>query len=180
MSDTAKRPYALMSQMANQLVKKLTPACERIEVAGSIRRRKQMVGDIEIVLIPKHITDLFGAPTGTTEIDVLLSQWPINRIKNGQKYKQFTFTGNSGDLYTVDLFIQPDPATWGVNFLIRTGSSEFSHRIVTAKSQGGLMPDDLAVREARVWRNGVAMPTPEERDVFELWGMDYIKPEERV
>lgn len=56
-------------------------------MAGSIRRQKEMIGDIEIVAIPTSITDLFGEPTGNQEIDNLLISWPITLIKNGQKYK---------------------------------------------------------------------------------------------
>lgn len=181
MSDTIKRPYELMNQMAERLVKKLAPACERIEIAGSLRRRKAMVGDIELVLIPIAYTDLFGAPLpGATQVDSLLATWPIKLVKNGQKYKQFTLEGNSGAEFTVDLFIQPDPATWGVNMMIRTGSSDFSHKMVTAKELGGLRPDEFTVRDARVWCNGAALETPNEEDVFRLWGMDFIKPEERI
>lgn len=181
MSDTIKRPYELMSQMADRLVNKLAPACERIEIAGSLRRRKAMVGDIEILLIPVAYTDLFGNPLpGATQVDSLLATWPIKLVKNGQKYKQFIMEGNSGTEYTVDLFIQPDPATWGVNYMIRTGSSDFSHKMVTQKSLGGLMPDEYSVKDARVWCNGTPLATPEESNIFEIWGMNFIKPEERI
>lgn len=180
MSESTKRPYSQMYGMACGLVERLRPACQRIEIAGSIRRKKTMIGDIEIVAIPTPITDLFGEPAGTTLVDATLAAWPVRLIKNGQKYKQFQFEGKSGEVYTVDLFLQPSPATWGVNFMIRTGSPEFSKRMVTKRSLGGYMPDDLRVDEARVWRNGVVLDTPEEADVFDLWGMDFIEPEDRA
>lgn len=180
MSDTTKRPYALMNDLATKLARRLMPACQRVEIAGSIRRCKPMIGDIELVLIPKHVTNLFGEPTGVTEVDLLLQSWPIQIIKNGQKYKQIVFTGNSGTPYTVDLFIQPDPKTWGVNYLIRTGSSDFSHRMVTRHTQGGWMPDQYTVRDARVWCNGAALDTPSEESVFDLWRMDFVEPEDRT
>lgn len=173
-------PYADMKRLADALVERLRPACERIEVAGSIRRKKSEVGDIEIIAIPKPILDLLGEPTAQTEVDTMLGAWPIQLTKNGQKYKQFTFAGNSGNLYQVDLFLQPDPATWGVNFMIRTGCGDFSKRMVTAKEYGGLCPPGLSVKDGRVWRNGVALDTPEEKDVFALWGIEYIQPEHRT
>lgn len=175
-----KRPYADMFKLASALVERLRPACERIEIAGSIRRKKAEIGDIELVAIPKTIPDLLGEPQVQTEVDVLLAQWPITITKDGQKYKQFLFNGTSGQSYQVDLFLQPDPATWGVNFLIRTGPSEFSTRMVTSVASGGLRPRDLLVRDGRVWRNGEALATPEEGDVFALWDMDFIRPEERA
>jgi len=178
MSEAIKRPYALMHEMASSLIDRLRPACQRIEVAGSIRRQKSEIGDIEIVAIAKPITDLFGEPTERTEVDTLLSTWPISIKKNGQKYKQFSFFGKSGDPYTVDLFL-PSAETWAVVYMIRTGSADFSRRMVTRQEKGGLMPNDLSVADGRAWRNGVAIATPEERDVFTEWGMDFIEPKDR-
>jgi len=40
---------------ANYLKQELEPYCDRIEVAGSIRRQNPEVGDIEIVCIPKTV-----------------------------------------------------------------------------------------------------------------------------
>lgn len=39
--------------MAKRWVKYLQPACERIEIAGSVRRRKPEVGDVEILYVPR-------------------------------------------------------------------------------------------------------------------------------
>lgn len=40
-------------QIAEALIEELRPYCERISIAGSIRRGKQEVKDIEIVAVPK-------------------------------------------------------------------------------------------------------------------------------
>ena len=37
-------------KFANQIVEHISPFCERIAVAGSIRRRKPIVRDVDIVL----------------------------------------------------------------------------------------------------------------------------------
>ena len=39
--------------IANQALSELAPNCERIELAGSIRRKKAEVKGIEVVAIPK-------------------------------------------------------------------------------------------------------------------------------
>lgn len=178
MSKVAKRPYDQMYRQAYGLMERLQPACERIEIAGSIRRRRPLIGDIEFVLMPRYLTDLFGQPTGQTELDLLLAGWPITRVKDGQKYKQISFAGNSGQPYTVDLWIQ-SKETWGVNLMIRTGSEDFTKRMVTRRVLGGYMPNDLRVDGARVWRNGAPVDTPEEEDVFHLFGVEWVRPEER-
>lgn len=51
---------------------KLLPFCDRLNIAGSIRRGKQEVHDIEIVCQPKRVKvgtlDLFGQDTRKEEI----------------------------------------------------------------------------------------------------------------
>ena len=45
-------PLARAQVVAAEVVALLAPACERIEIAGSVRREKTDVGDIEIVCTP--------------------------------------------------------------------------------------------------------------------------------
>lgn len=59
-------PFA--RHLADQIVAELTPFCERIEVAGSVRRRKETVKDIEVLVIPKfgdQPLDMFGHALGS-------------------------------------------------------------------------------------------------------------------
>jgi DNA polymerase/3'-5' exonuclease PolX len=179
MSNNAPVPFAQAMIIAERLVARLAPFCHRIEIAGSLRRHKPEVRDIELVAIPRMHTDLFGNPLDTSELDDVFDDKPVEFIKRGRKYWQFKLSGKTGHLYTVDLFRNPDPLTFPVNYLIRTGSAEFSHKMVTDKSAGGYKPDKFTVRDARVWCNGVALFLQDEIDIFELWGMSYIEPQER-
>lgn len=57
--------------LARILADDLRPHCSRIEIAGSIRRGKAWVNDIEIVAIPKQVPvaaaeDLFGGEERST------------------------------------------------------------------------------------------------------------------
>ncbi len=178
-----KKPYAHMLRIAERIQESLAPACERIEIAGSLRRQKAEIGDIELIAVPRPCLSLFGEPTDLAEVDLLLMLWlsegKIEIIKNGEKYKQIEVIGSQGTRYQVDLFLQPDPATWGVNMMLRTGSAEFSRRMVTIQSRGGLMPDHCTVRDARIWIFGQPQETPEEEDVFALYEMDFIEPPNR-
>jgi len=63
--------------------------------------------------------------------------------------------------------------------LIRTGPANFSRKMVTPKRLGGWMPDAYTVRDARIWLPYERMETPEEEDVFRLYGLEYIEPEYR-
>lgn len=191
MSDGQKRPYAVVLPIADRLLESLSKYCFRIELAGSLRREKAEVGDIEIVAIP---IPLNARLDNTIEAPYLLDEWlrqlaekKLTVIKNGDKYKQFKFRTQKGHEYKVDLFLQPDPATWGTNFMIRTGSADFSHWMVTPRSKGGAVPcNDLGqpifyCRDARWWEvGGTVLDTPEEEDVFKLLGVEWIHPRERT
>jgi len=179
-----KRPYPAMRRLADTLLNRLAPACTRIEEAGSLRRKQTEIGDIELIAVPLPVLDLFGQPTEITQVDLLLMEWlGLGKIainKSGNKYQQFVVTTTHGHPVQVDLFLQPDPATWGVNMMIRTGPANFSRKMVTPKRLGGWMPDAYTVRDARIWLWSEAQETPEEEDVFKLYGLDWIAPEYRL
>ena len=176
---TTKLPYAEALAIADHLVRKLEGACERILIAGSLRRRKDAIGDIELVAQPRLTPqlDIFEQPIAGLEhsaLDDALAQisWE-GQSKNGPKYKQYTYKG-----VTVDLFIA-SRETWGCVATIRTGSADFSHWLVTPRRQGGGCPSHLRFSEGRIWAGAQALDTPEERDVFEAMGIGWVEPVER-
>jgi len=183
MSDGIRIPYDEAKKVADDLVAKLSPVCQRIEIAGSLRRKKPTVGDIELVLIPALYIDLFDDGTVNEPeyaiqfVSDLLAEAGATFVKDGDKYKQVVIGGK----YTVDLFITT-PEKWGCIFTIRTGSAEFTKRLVTMKFYGGLCPENLYFHDGRIWESGKdkAYDTPEEADVFKVLGLDYIEPEMRT
>ena len=60
-------PLAQAQGYAEKVLEWLGPFCERIEVAGSIRRRRPEVNDVDIVVIPKvtEQRDLLGQVVAT-------------------------------------------------------------------------------------------------------------------
>lgn len=167
-------------KIAIELRETLSPSCLRIAIAGSIRRRKPAVKDIELVAIPRFASDpesLFG----DEKISAL--EWAICRSgkyefdtempRNGDKYKRLRFKGMAVDLFIVT------PETWGVQLLIRTGPAEFSHRFVMSRSNGGYLPEGMKIAGGRLWDWQSPLDTPEEKDVFRAIGLKYIEPEKR-
>jgi len=53
MSAKVKYPRMAALSVAKELCDLLKPVTQRLIVAGSLRRRKEQVGDVEIVFIPK-------------------------------------------------------------------------------------------------------------------------------
>lgn len=176
----AKQRVARAAAMvvAEQWMGLLGPACERIGVGGSLRRGLAWVGDVELVAVPRMEVqlDLFGLPVGEwSALDVRLRDLGVKLVKDGDRYKQF----EAGEGLMVDLFVQPDPATWGVNFMIRTGSADFARWMVTPRSVGGAMMGGMRCEGARLWFEDVVLGTPEEVDVFAAMELDWILPEAR-
>lgn len=180
MSETKIRlPLARAEQLAKAIAAELSPGCQRIEIAGSIRRRKPDIGDIEICAIPKMGTDLLGEPLGAA-LDPILAELVASgrftTLKGGDRYKQFVVNKHGIKL---DLFLT-DAECWGVIFTIRTGSATFSHKLVTPKSIGGLLPSHLRVQGGRLRdSDGKAIQTREERELFDAIGLPWIEPEKR-
>jgi DNA polymerase/3'-5' exonuclease PolX len=170
-------PLVEAEGIAQKIVAILSPACERIEIAGSIRRKRPDVGDIEIVAIPKMlpVVDMFGATSGVqSALDIFDYSQLGKVVKGGSKYKKIE---NGIDL---DLFIVTPPAQWGVLFMIRTGSADFSHKMVTIRKYGGYLLSNCKVKDGAVWRNGAIIPMDEEEDYFKLCGIEYVAPRHRI
>ena len=171
-------PLNVAQGYADTVINTLAPFCERIEVAGSVRRQKAEVGDLEIVAIPKMIDtlNLFGDIVGAqSQLDLFNFELFGRVIKGGSRYKQIEMRVG----INLDLFLVLLPAQWGVIFLIRTGSADFSRMMVTQKVKGGYLPSDCRVKDGAIWRGETMLSTPEESDFFNLCGMDVVPPEKR-
>jgi DNA polymerase/3'-5' exonuclease PolX len=188
-SEGARIPLAEAEALAAELVDLLAPFCQRLEIVGSIRRRKPDVGDIELLAIPilDLEFDLFGDATGAAasllddQCLVLLEQGTLahrldknGRSAFGSRYKRLLYKGVG-----LDLFSCLPPAQWGVLSVIRTGSSSFAHRLVSPTERGGWMPPRCHISDGALWRDGQIVETREEAGLFREIGRDCIPPELR-
>jgi len=171
--------------LAADVVDLLRPACMWIDWAGSLRRGCKYIGDIEIVAIPRPYLDMFGNPaTGPTELDELVSGLYGGALsKDGPRYKQFSIRpGLWPAAIQVDLFLATRQ-NLGYILMLRTGPADFSHQMVTPKSRGGLKPDRYILRDGYVWdtlTGDSLVEIPDERTLFELWGMPVLDPARRI
>jgi len=164
-----KYPYEYALKIAKELVQLLKPHCERIEIAGSIRRKKAEVGDIELVVISKpYLVGLFE--NGLASI---VNKWV--KVKGDLDYIKCKYTQRilpSG--IKLDLFFA-NKDNWGYVYAVRTGSADFSHQIL-AKSW---VRAGFKGKEGMLVRNGKEYPAREEEDFFRMIGVAYVPPEER-
>lgn len=121
------------TQIAKRIVEMLAPQCVKINVAGSIRRLRSQVKDIEIVCIPKKEfvqTDLFGGGNWIVHprFEKALFYFKQKIIKGNVHGRYMQMTLNNGGA-TMDLFM-PQPHDYYRQLAIRTGSSEYSHLVI--------------------------------------------------
>ena len=181
--------YRYAAELATQIVDYLKPACERIEVAGSIRRQLAQVGDIEIVAVPTLSPDLLGEASETRPIDELLEKAVkaqrlgiVQGHRPGARNPRYIILNRSKPPQ-LDLFLVP-AEEWGVAFAIRTGPAPYSRLLVTERYRGGRLADGLRVHGNRLWRQRPRdepeelLETPEESD-FLQWCGGWHHPRER-
>jgi DNA polymerase/3'-5' exonuclease PolX len=148
-------------KIARRLMERLGPACERIEIKGSISRLKPDVKDIEIVakpiLKPPRVEfgqkKIFKTPLDAI-LDELYESKRLVAVANGDKLKKIRIFRESdwNYLITLDLFLVTPPSEWGVEAVIRTGPSDFSTWCVTQRSpKGGALPDGYFVKHNVLW-----------------------------
>jgi DNA polymerase/3'-5' exonuclease PolX len=187
MTATEKRPLNEVYPIAEQVKASLTPYCRRIEIAGSIRRHRPMVGDIEIVAIPKTYIwrNLLNEVVKVDNylwnfLDEQADKGNILRGCWGDIYRSFEFYTRQGHKYKVDVFTTAEDA-WGSKFTIRTGSQEFSKWLVTNRNHCGALPNHLYHDENRLKnrRTGQVHLLFEERDFFDVCEIPFIMPEMR-
>lgn len=170
--------YEFALKMANQIKSELAPHCKRIEIAGSIRRKKaDGIKDVEIVCIPKsYNVGLFRSGIAT-----VIEQWPKVKGDLPCKYTQRIYATHGNEIIKVDIFFAT-PENWGMILAIRTGSAEFSHKVLaTAWSRKGYESREGILYKEDILYNdrGNAVQIREEIDLFRLLGIDWVDPENR-
>jgi len=169
--------------IADRLVDVVRPAVCRVEVAGSVRRKKDVVKDIELVAIVDDYDELYrllathgrfikpGVP------DVV--DWPP---KQGAKYVRMLLNED----IKLDLFIA-NGGNWGGILVLRTGSgvgpdgnvyTGFGPAMLSRwkrVSKGGKMSGGQPMLP-----DGTLIPVPEEEDFFRLCEVQWVPPEERI
>lgn len=152
--------------IADNVLEQLAPHCERIEIAGSIRRKKPEVKDIEIVAIPKpYEVGLFSSGVAS-----VIDQWQKVKGELPCKYTQRILPEG----IKLDLFFAV-PGNWGLIFAIRTGSAEFSHKILG----NAWVKRGYKSKNGWLHKNGKDIYVGEEKDLFNKIGLEWVDPEFR-
>jgi len=186
-AEDRKWPRALARVVALELSERLSSVCERIEVAGSIRRGKRQVGDVELLIIPRCFFDrnkegeVVPVPETDKLIERLETEGVLGRRLNS---KGRTTVGAKNKLMVhvetamaVDLFFTT-PSCWWNALTCRTGGAETNKRLAQSAIANG--------RNWNVYGEGVTLSdgkvirAESEEHVFELCGVPYLSPDQRL
>ncbi len=150
-------------QVADEFISALKKLSEvkRISVAGSLRRQKETVRDIDILMIskkPKKIMDVF---TGLPDVATVLAK---GETKSSVRTK--------GDVQ-VDCRVEEEKS-FGAALLYFTGSKNFNIRLRQLAIKRG-----LKINEYGVFRKNRFVCGKTEEEIFKILGISYIEPELR-
>lgn len=163
--------------IAEELKELLAPACERIEIAGSIRRRKPDVGDIELLCIPKYVAavDRLDREIGALMMLGILG-FRLNKRGSrvyGLKNKLLTHLPSG---IGVDIFSTTEEC-WPVALVVRTGGERTNKEIATRAIERGMRFH--AYGRGFTLPDGGELVCLREVDVFKAVGLRYLEPWER-
>lgn len=149
--------------LANEIKKRVGSweVVEQVEIAGSIRRRTETVGDIDILTVTNHpdtVMELF------TNMDLVAEVI----VKGHSKSTVRLFNGMGVDMR---VFREED---FGSALVYFTGSREFNIQLrKIAISQ------KMKLNEYGVFADDIRLAGKSENDVFKALGLEYILPELR-
>ncbi len=150
----------------------------RVEAAGSIRRGKPEVGDVEVVAQATRGCRPESVRTVLERLHVRRGE-PNKRgaaAPWGERYYRGLAPIAEGTEVGVDLFVVFPPAEWGVVFAIRTGSAEFSQACVTRLHRWGLRSELGRILKVST---GETLPCGNESMFFRYARLPWIPPKLR-
>lgn len=180
--------------VGNQLI----PFTEKLNIAGSVRRKKDEVKDIELICIPKTCEVpsglLFENPVTIVDpafVDALQSLGKIIKGQPDGRYMQILLHQD----IMLDLFL-PDPVDYYRQFAIRTGSAKYSAIVLaSAWVQNGWCGSDKGLRLVTDCRSRITggkkvwscvNPDPQlppvwasEEEFFTWLNLEWVLPEQR-
>lgn len=134
---------------------------QQVEIAGSIRRRKETVGDIDILTVTDHPEEVMDFFTHMDVVDEII-------VKGHSKSTVRLYNRMDADIRA---FKDED---FGSALLYFTGSRELNIHLRKIA-----ISNKMKLNEYGVFKDDECLANKTEKDVFKVLGLDYIPPELR-
>ena len=164
-----RRSTRLLIHDADALVARLVDhlrevrGVHRIEPAGSLRRRRSTIGDLDVLAAVDDPAAVIAALDGMPEVEKIISAGVDKSsiiLRDGPR---------------VDLMVCP-PETWGTHLVHFTGSKDHN---ITLRGMALDRGWSLSEKGFKVLETGELLLDAEEVDVYERLGLPWIAPEMR-
>ena len=139
---------------------------ERIEIAGSLRRWRETIGDV----------DLLVSSTSPAAIMEALTRAPmVERVLAHGDTKSSVIVDRG---LQIDLRVVPE-ASWGAALLYFTGSKEHNVRLRGIALRRKLLLNEYGLYRVGEEKTGTPLASRSEEEIYDALGMDWIAPELR-
>jgi DNA polymerase (family 10) len=149
----------IAEKLKNELLKHA--AVNRVEIAGSIRRRKETVGDIDVLVTTQKPKDVMEHFTSLDSVSHVIAK---GEAKSTVRLRE----GLESDLRVIR------SESFGSALMYFTGSKETNIKMRKLALKRG-----LKLNEYGLFENGKQIAGTTEQEVFKQLGMTYIEPELR-
>tara|TARA_Y100000034_G_C6837703_1_gene378689 strand:+ start:532 stop:1041 length:510 start_codon:yes stop_codon:yes gene_type:complete len=156
----AKTPRSQALELGERFVEALSPLCSKLTIAGSLRQGKEMIGDIDIVVIPKDEPQVF-----------------LEKVKEVIEY-EYGATKKIFGMFEdrpINIFVTNEES-YGASLYTCTGPARYNMRMRgLAKKKG------MKLNEYGLWNRetGERIAGMTETAIFGHLGLSYQYPEER-
>lgn len=161
-------PLPTAHAIAEQIVRMLEESklCGKVAIAGSLRRRKESIGDIDILATSTKVEKVMDLFCSFELVDRVLGKGPT-------KSSVHLSTGLNVDLRVVEEDV------FGAALMYFTGSKE--HNIVIRKLgiEKGYTLNEYGMHEGTAEKKGKLIAAKTEEEIYKSVGLPYIEPELR-
>ncbi len=136
------------------------PGVKKADYAGSLRRMRETIGDVDLLVASEDADPVMDAFTGSGSVERILA-------RGETKSSVLTRAG-----LQVDLRVVPR-AAWGAAMIYFTGSKAHNIRIRELAVRAGLKLNEYGLFDAA---SGELLAAETEHQVYERLGMSYVEP----
>ena len=160
-------------------------------VCGSFRRKKQTSGDIDVLILsPELPTEEIIKSSTINHLQVIVEHLKKKKLiidslteDGGTKFMGICKATRAGLGRRIDIRLIPYQSK-GAAMLYFTGSGDFNKIMRTEALKKGYTINEYGIyklkKQGKKMVKGEIIPTSNEEDIFEIIGMEFLKPEQRI